>query len=610
MKNTVKIHLLIMLTLLLLFKESYAILIDVEIVEKGTKTLAKFKVWGHPLGILPCGEDEDLFYRRIENWSKRLENLFKNPPSPYSVKARYIRGKGIVYVGRTPILIFDEDMKPSPISLAKTWAYNIRLALKNPPIFKLSTNSVIVPLNEQVSIPFKCRGIEHIEFIDFPQNLVNVWADLKSKKIYIEGLNLGRGYGIAIGGGIEKTICFKVQERASAKVKYMNLYISGFPAAPSLIEKAFKSLLWYKSSPKPNTYVIVKAPIKSKKFPTLPAYEEKNLIVPVKFDGPNYIPTKEKVHLKVINQGYHWQEPSLLFVSNKPEVIWKDGDLFNGVILPHKPIRYFYHHKNAHNQQWRMFYISLENTGNTPVKVFVYPVGAGPTTDELFAGHEAVSEYFYGRKKDWGWIVTIKPNTHYILEKRLLKSDHTISGIGYISILEGGSLNFTCYATTIGEEKNNGEYTPKEEARTSKGVFPATIKIKQTHIIGGKYNFIYLGGKPYQRDIHNGNPNYGNYGAKYDIEIKIKNPYPEKEKAWIYFVPGGGLARGIFEVDGVLYETGLVGPAQRVLLKKLTFQGEGEKKVHIVTIPQGGSFYPVKIVVESEYRKNSPQNTP
>jgi hypothetical protein len=40
------------------------------------------------------------------------------------------------------------------------------------------------------------------------------------------------------------------------------------------------------------------------------------------------------------------------------------------------------------------------------------------------------------------------------------------------------------------------------------------------------------------------------------------------------------------------------------LMKKLSVPAGATKKVQIVTMPQGGTSYPVKIVVQSEYVKD------
>jgi hypothetical protein len=214
--------------------------------------------------------------------------------------------------------------------------------------------------------------------------------------------------------------------------------------------------------------------------------------------------------------------------------------------------------------------------------------------------------YYDSEKTERGWFVTLKPGTRYIIEKRAVKNKQTVSGLGYLYMTDGTELQMSVYSSVIPGKtpQENAEPTPEKPwVKTSKGVFPAVIELTPVHEVGGKYTFIYVGGEPYSKDVNNGEPNYGNYGAIYDINLTIENKLHEDREAWIYYVPGGGISRGIFDIDGKMFETPLASPAQKVLLKKLTVPSGSSEKVRLQTMPQGGAFYPIKIVVESAYVK-------
>ncbi|MFP4497871.1 MAG: hypothetical protein ACLFQV_06620, partial [Vulcanimicrobiota bacterium] len=547
-------------------------LIRIKTVEIDGQALAEFWIRGRLLGRLPRGENEELFNARVNNWSRRLEQIFENPPALEDITARPVPGQGIVFNKDTQILIFDKKiaglLQTTPFEEAKKWAGNIRFALKKAPSLELKKNSLTIPLNEEVSLEFEGNFSGELEFFDYDPDIVEIAPSLNTGKINVKGLNLGKGYFMVRVKDIEKKVYFKVMERAGFVPRYMSLEVTGSPAPASMIKQAFESVVYYRCNPQPGAYVVTGNPIKDKNFKALNPGEIQVLEIPVKVDGPDYIGCKTMVHLTVQNVPYSRPDPQVLFVSNKPEVIKKDGVLMEAVLKRSEPARYFYHHKNAHHQNWREFYVALENPTGFPGTVFVSPIGAGPTPDEIFAGHSAASNFFDTRWDRRGWFVTLRPKSRYVVEKRLAKSDQTISGVGYLDISNGTMLNFSCYAVTPPNSPAPKDGTPPPEkppARTSRGVFPAYIKLEPVHEVGGKYTYIYLGGEPYQTDLIDGHPNYGNYGAFYNIDIRVKNPHSEPRDAWIYFVPGGGMARGIFEVDGTVLETKMIRPAEKVL---------------------------------------------
>lgn len=582
--------------------------VQVNITDKDGQMIAEFWIRGRLLGRLPQGEDIDKFNARVENWRRRLNEIFSTNTKIQSIRTGAAGGNGVVYNGNQQALIFGPAaaklLKTTPLKLAQAWAANIRFALKMAPSFTLETKNIIVPLNETVTIRFKGNFNGEVEFSDYDPDIIQVSCDKPGKKIIVNGTNLGKGMFRAKAEGIDETVYFKVQERAGYAPSSLRLEVSGNPAPISLIKEALNSLIYYKSAAKNGAYTIIGTPLNKGKFKPLIPFQALSLIIPVKVDGADYIKSVNKADVSIENVNYARPLPQYLFLSNKPEVITKDGDLFDATMKLRTPVRYFYHHRNTTDAAWRDLYIALENTGPVPAKIFISPVGAGPSSDELFVGHLAAAAYFDTRKTGVGWFVTLKPGTRYLVEKRLVKTGQTVSGVGYLNIIEGAEVKFSVYSATIpGKQppENAEPYVQKPGVKTARGVFPAFIDLSPVHKIGEKFTYVYLGGEPYQEDINNGNPNYGNYGAFYNIDITIDNPRNEQEPAWIYYIPGGGISRGIFEIDGKLFETPMTSPAQKVLLKKVMIAPGQKEQVRIVTMPQGGAYYPVKIVVESEY---------
>lgn len=584
--------------------------VQVKMTEKDGRPVAEFYARGRLIGRLPQRDGETAFDARIQGLKKGLEAVLRGKTPAAGITSKAEKDKALVLSGKTPFIVLDARdgaaLGATPAQLAAAWAASIRFILKNPLSFKLSAASVTAPLNGEAVIPYKGFFFGSLQFLDYDPNLVSIYGDDKKQRIIVAGHSLGRGTFRVKVEDTEIIIPFKVEERAAVIPQWMSLQVSGNPATSELVDRAFASVVQYRSDPREATTTYIGAPSPADGLSTLAQGKTRKAAIGVRFEGKGYIPAAQKVQLQVENRLYDRPSPELLYVSNKPERIRKDGYLLKRKLQPGTPMRYFFHHMNDNGQPDRFFYAALRNPGKDVARVFVSPVGAGPTSDEIFAGHQAAWSYIKHQVGKMGWYVDVKPGTVYVLEKRPAKPGQTISGMGYVHILEGGTLEFCCYGGSVPgsvDREVESHPDPAGEPRTSKGVFPAFIHLTPTHEIGDKFTFIYLGGEPYQRDVEDGHPNYGNYGASYSMNIGINNNLAEDRDAWIYFIPGGGAARGILEVDGNLMETPLVSAAQKVLLKKVRVPRTQTQNVKIVIIPQGGSFYPVKIVVESEYLK-------
>lgn len=584
--------------------------VKANLVDRNGRIVAEFWIRGKLLGRLPQGKDREAFDARVENWTRRLNKIFSGNTKPQNIRTALVGGNGVVFCGAEQVLIFDPEtaklMKMTPIKLAETWAGNIRFALKSAPSFNIKESSIVVPLNETIAIKYEGNFNGDLSFYDYDPELIQINHNKSRKQIFVTGLKLGKGLFRAKAEDLEKTVYYKVQERAGYAPDSVRLEVSGKPITSDWIKSALHSVIYYMSSAKIGAYTVIGEPLNKGKFRNLSPGETLKLIIPVKVDGTDYIKSVSKARVEIENVSFKQDQPKLLLLSNKPEVIKEDGELFKAKLKVGTPARYFYHHMNATDNPPRHLYVFLENISAVPAKIFVSPVGAGPSNDELFVGHQAAMEYFYSRRNDLGWFITIKPGGKYLLERRPIKNGQTVSGLGYLSIVEGAEISFSVSSSTIpgkSAPENAKPHVEKPDVKTSKGVFPATIELSPIHTIGDKFTFIYIGGEPYEQDITTGEPNYGNYGALYNINLTIQNNQAEERDAWVYYVPRGGVSRAIFEIDGKLFETPLASPAQKVLLKKVKVAPNSKENVRLVTMPQGGAFYPVKVVVESEYIK-------
>jgi hypothetical protein len=90
----------------------------------------------------------------------------------------------------------------------------------------------------------------------------------------------------------------------------------------------------------------------------------------------------------------------------------------------------------------------------------------------------------------------------------------------------------------------------------------------------------------------------GDYGVLQDITIRmVNNDRRNARNIAIYASPRGGRATGTFVVDRVLVQAHAMEPYGHYKLRQYTIPPGSFVRTEIVTMPEGGSSYPLRLVV-------------
>ena len=98
----------------------------------------------------------------------------------------------------------------------------------------------------------------------------------------------------------------------------------------------------------------------------------------------------------------------------------------------------------------------------------------------------------------------------------------------------------------------------------------------------------------------------GDYGVKQSFVVKVMNPNPHPQAIAIYENPRGGRATGTFVIDGVLIQSHGVPAFSRYKLRQYIVPARGFVRITLVTIPDSGSSYPVRLVFAPDDGSVSP----
>ncbi|MBI2265051.1 MAG: hypothetical protein HYU64_07750 [Armatimonadetes bacterium] len=101
-------------------------------------------------------------------------------------------------------------------------------------------------------------------------------------------------------------------------------------------------------------------------------------------------------------------------------------------------------------------------------------------------------------------------------------------------------------------------------------------------------------------EARTGEPNPGNYGVLYKIRLELTNPGYDEKAVRISLFPTAGVARGAFVIDGKRVNVPITPPYEEVVLASYRLPSGSRRIVEILTTPEGGSYYPVNLIVKPE----------
>jgi hypothetical protein len=103
----------------------------------------------------------------------------------------------------------------------------------------------------------------------------------------------------------------------------------------------------------------------------------------------------------------------------------------------------------------------------------------------------------------------------------------------------------------------------------------------------------------------------GDYGVMQSITLTIVNRFNNPAPIALYASPRGGRATGTYLIDRVLVQSHAANPYAHYILRQYNVPAHGFIRVQITTMPEGGSSYPLSLIVgpdDGSATPNSPQS--
>ncbi|MFA5928396.1 MAG: hypothetical protein WC838_03755 [Candidatus Margulisiibacteriota bacterium] len=390
----------------------------------------------------------------------------------------------------------------------------------------------------------------------------------------------------------------------------LRVEVSGKPAPDGLIRDAVAEAIRRETLLKDG--VELKIPEVFPGLQSLNAGQSMIINVPVGTSSNVYANQDKQLSVQIVNLNLAYKEDDYLLMSNNPEIITGAGLLFKEEIKKNESARLVYHHMNEFQGPERGLRVILKNPTDKEAIVLINRGIGGPNIDALYAGHIATRRFVNNLLNKSGAVIVIPPKQEtVIVEQSMPEAEDSVTGIIKIWLTQGDKIEVQIKAYETLEkvflfpDDEIEPYLPNDGiAGHVKAAFNTTrINMNLEYNTDQKQSSIDLGLVPKVYSSDEQSLLLGNYGITHDIYISLSNPSAQAKTVKLSCLPTGGLARGIFLFDQEVIETGLLDPHSSngglATIKTFVLQPLAQKEFMLSTIPQAGSYYPVKLMLRS-----------
>jgi hypothetical protein len=317
--------------------------------------------------------------------------------------------------------------------------------------------------------------------------------------------------------------------------------------------------------------------------------------------GDTYFNVSATTTVHVENFAQPLVRPQHLLVSDFPETLKENGVLFTADLSAKNAERFLYYHYNPAGQPDRRIVLHVQNPSPQPALVQFIAGTAGPGLNEMEVGHNATQRFLVHLAQNEGTVVTIPGNATANLLVQGLPARTVASGILQLHELEGADLHLTLVAQNASDSPDmpvTGLSLLEGDHPHARGIYPIPeFYFDYLYDAEGPDLEVPIGQIPLPNLVQ-GQTLAGDYGVLQSVTIRmVNNDRHNARDIAVYADPRGGRATGTFIIDRVLIQAHAMAPYMHYKLRQYTLPPGSFVRTEIVTMPEGGSSYPLRIVV-------------
>lgn len=422
--------------------------------------------------------------------------------------------------------------------------------------------------------------------------------DQAQRVLYVDGLKLGSTtVTVTDARGVSRTVPVLVAYAAGTVADETSLRVTGNPASAVYLRDAAAEAAARAATMRPGAAIRTNAdalPVRELKLDNRAQVD-----VPVTIEGSGYFGVSGTTRVAIENVALPPIFPHRLLVSDYPERLTADGVLFSAHLDTKTPQRFLYYHFNPATEPARRILLKARNASNAPATVQMVSGIAGPGANEAEVGHLSTKRFLVHEARNEGTIVTVNAGATMNLIDHLLPPSNVSSGILQLRLVNGDPLDLTLVAQNANAPLDQDVGTTQllsGGAPHARGVYPVpTFYIERTYDVDGADLEIPIGQLPLP-NLREGEALSGDYGVEQSMTVIINNMTRGARNIALYANPRGGKATGTFLIDGTLVQAHGLAAFSKYKIWQERINPGTFRRIHIVTMPEGGSSYPLRLI--------------
>jgi hypothetical protein len=468
-----------------------------------------------------------------------------------------------------------------------------------PPIIVEPPSAGLTPGGTQVLRVLQVAGTIVVSVAD--TSIADASADQGTRTITVFGRAVGRTMlTIRDDRGMTRDVAIRVAYLAGSVADAASIRITGNPATQFFVKEQALIAASRRAFLRPGATIVATAESITVARP-LNVDDVVTVDVPIIIQGDQYLTAQGTTHVRVENFAQPTVRPGSLFVSDYPETLRENGVLFTADLTRREAERFLYYHYNPANQPDRRIVLKAENSSNQPALVQFISGSAGPGLNEMEVGHLSTQRFLVRLAQNEGTVVMIPGGATATLVDQLLPARNVVSNLLQLHVIEGAPLHLTLLAQNA-TDPIDGPVAQSTlltgDHPHARGIYPIPeFFFDRTYDADGPDLEVSVGEIPL-RNLVQGQALAGDYGVLQSVTIRMTNYDPHNPRyVALYANPRGGRATGTFIIDGVLVQAHAMPAFSHQKLRQYSIPPGGFVRTEIVTMPEGGSSYPLRLVV-------------
>lgn len=467
-----------------------------------------------------------------------------------------------------------------------------------PPIIVEPAAVAIAPGTSQVLRVMQVLGTVAVTVAD--PSIAEASVDQVTRFVTVTAHAVGRTtLTVSDDRGLTRDVAVRVAYPAGSVADVASIHITGHPASSLFVKEQAVVAAKRHAIPRPGATIV--ATVDSVNLgAALHIDDIVNVAVPVILQGTDYLTVTGTTHVRIDNFAEPYVRPGLLLVSDYPETLRENGVLFTADLTTEQAERFLYYHYNPPGQPDRRIVFKAENTSAAPALVQIISGRGGPGPYEMEVGHLSTQRFLVRMQQDEGTVITLPGNSVTTIAEQLLPAGQIVSNLLQLHEINGNPIHLTLFAQGAGDPIEG----PVPQTALLSGDHPHARGIYGTpdfsfdkmYDTGGENLKVPIGQFPLPNHVQ-GQVLSGDYGVLARITIEIVNHSGHASNVALYANPRGGSATGTFLIDGVLVQAHALPAFSRFKLRQYSIPAHGFVQTEIVTMPEGGSAYPLILEV-------------